>query len=160
MLYNHFEYMEQVARRLKPIGHTDHHRRFLTAYGLEDLYNIDDRLSDLRDYVLIAVDGYEGDLTMNGADGLADVRQYGVIICHHTQADRTETIDAAFKECSVLCREVCHHLLNDDTLRPYLGMDWQLNGIGPIGDGFYGCLLSFSMSEWTDYIINPELWES
>ena len=159
MHYNHFDYMEQVARQLKPVGHTDAHRRYLTAYGLEDLYNIDDRLSDLRDYVLIAVDGYESDMTMNGADGLTDVRQYGVIICHHTQTDRTETIDNAFQECSKLCLQVRNRLLCDAALRPYLGAEWQLNGIGPIGDGFYGCLLSFSMADFADYNVNPELWE-
>lgn len=159
MHYNHFEYMEQVARSLKPIAHSAGRKRFFTAYGLEDLYNIDDRLSDLKGFVLIAVDGYEGDCTMNGADGLTDTRQYGVIIAHHTHNDNPETIDRAFMECNRLCLQVRNKLLCDESLRIYLGKDWQLNGIGPIGDGFYGCLLSFSLSDWSDYVVDPELWE-
>ena len=159
MEYNHFEYMEQVARKLKPVGHTDGHRRFFTAYGLEDLYNLDDRLSDLRDYVLIAVDGYESDMHMNRTAGLTDFGQYGVIVCHHTHTDRPETIDQAFRESAKLCREIRNRLLADDELRPCLGDEWQLNGIGPIGDGFYGCLLSFSVGDWSNYSTDSELWE-
>ena len=57
MEYDHFAYGEALASSFKDISHTSDKRRFFTAFGLEDLTNLDDQLSSVTGTILIAVDG-------------------------------------------------------------------------------------------------------
>ena len=45
-------------------------------------------------------------------------------------------------------------VLLDPDLRDGLGLEMQLNGIGPIGDGFYGVVLTYTVTEYPDYTID------
>lgn len=157
-LYNHFITAERFATRLKAIGHAPETPKFFTAYGLEDLFSFDDRLSSLKGYVLIAVDGYESDSVANRSDGLTDTRHYAFIVARNTVSDRPGTIETAFAECRKLCKQIRNALLQDENLLGYLSRDTQINGIGPIGDNFYGCMLSVSVSEPEDYFIDHSFW--
>ena len=69
-IYNHFEYGKTLAIRLKPIAHTPEKPRFFTAFGLEDLYNFNEKLSSVSGMILIAVDGCESESKRNEADAL------------------------------------------------------------------------------------------
>ena len=157
--YNHFATAKRFATQLKPIKHTPKSPKYFTAYGLEDLPNLDDRLSSLKGYILIAVDGYESDSASNRSDGLTDTRYYAFIVAHNTVSDRTETIDEAFAECRKICKQIRNALLQDESLLGYLNRNTQINGIGPIGDNFYGCMLSISVEEPEDYFIDNSYWE-
>lgn len=156
--YEHFKYGEQLAIRLKPISHIPEKPRFFEAFGLEDLFNLDDKISSITGTILIAVDGYESDSKDNGADGLNDTMQYAFIVARNTIADRPQTITTAFRECRKICKQIRNHLLQDHTLANFIDRDTQINGIGPIGDNFYGCLLSFSMEESEDLTIDSTFW--
>ena len=156
--YNHFEYGEKLARRLKPVCHTDHRPRFFTAFGLEDLYNFEDRMSRVDGMVLIAVEGQEMDSNWNRGDCLQDVWTYSFIFAENTRRDRPDTIDRAVHHCREVAMQVRAHLLNDPQLTNTLDREMTMNGIGPIGDGFYGVVLTFRLEEYPDWEINPELW--
>ena len=158
MIYDHFEYAEQVARRLRRIGHTPERPRFFRAFGLEDLFTFEDKLSSVSGFVLIAVNGYESDSSDNRADGLTDTCQYAYIVARNTVGDRPETIQSAFEESRRLCKQIRNLLLLDDRLRGILRRDTQINGIGPIGDNFYGCMLSISVEEPEGYGLDGEEW--
>ena len=95
-IYNHFSYGEQLAIRLKSISHTPEKPRFFEAFGLEDLYNLDDKLSSVTGMILIAVNGYESDSRDNGGDSLNDALQYSFIVARNTISDRPQTITSAF----------------------------------------------------------------
>ena len=69
-IYNPFEYGKTLAIRLKPIAHTPEKPRFFTAFGLEDLYNFNEKLSSVSGMILIAVDGCESESKRNEADAL------------------------------------------------------------------------------------------
>lgn len=154
-IYNHFAYGRKLAEKLKPIA--PHH--FYTAYGLEDLPDFEDRLSSVAGYVLIAVNGYESDSSDNRADGLTDTMQYAFIVAHNTVSDRQETIEAAFESSRAICKQIRNALLLDDELRGYIHKETQINGIGPIGDNFYGCMLSFSVTIPESYHLSADYWE-
>lgn len=158
-LYNHFAIAEKFATRLKAIGHSPENPKCFKAYGLEDLFNFDDRLSSLNGYILIAVDGHESDSSANRSDGLTDTRHYAYIVARNTISDRTETIESAFAECRKLCKQIRNALLQDESLLGYLNRDTQINGIGPIGDNFYGCMLSISVDEPENYFVDDSYWE-
>lgn len=157
-IYNHFEYGKQLAIKLKPIGHTPEKPRFFEAFGLEDLFNLDDKLSSVTGMILIAVNGYESDSQDNGADSLNDTIQYGFIVARNTIADRPETITTAFEECRVICKQIRNALFQDRQLSAVINRNTQINGIGPIGDNFYGSMITFSIQENEDFFIDETFW--
>ena len=57
MEYDHFAYGEALASSLKDISHSPQKKRFFTAFGLEDLTDLNDSLSSVDGNILIAVDG-------------------------------------------------------------------------------------------------------
>ena len=152
--YDHYTYCEALARKLKAVGHTGQRPRFFTAFGLEDLYNFEDKLSAVTGMVLIAVDGTEMDSAGNRADGLADTCTYSIILAKNTQRDRPDTIAQAIRQCRETALQVRNLLLLDPDLRDGLGLEMRLNGIGPIGDGFYGVVLTYTVTEYPDYTID------
>ena len=157
-IYNHFDYGEQLAIRLKPIVHTPEKPRYFKAFGLEDLFTFDDKLSSVSGTILVAVDGYESESKDNGADGLTDRQQYAFIVARNTVSDRPDTLASAFRECRKICKQIRNALLQDTQLSSIIDRDTQINGIGPIGDNFYGCLLSFSMRESEDFLLDETFW--
>ena len=60
--------------------------------------------------------------------------------------------------CREAAMQVRARLLNDPELAYTLNREMELNGIGPIGDGFYGVVLTFRLEEYPDQAIHPELW--
>lgn len=156
--YDHYAYCEQVARTLKAVGHDDQRPRFFTVFGLEDLYNFEDKLSAVTGMVLIAVDGTEMDSTDNRADGITDTYTYSIILAKNTQRDRPDTIAQAIRQCQVAALQVRNLLRLDPDLQYSLGLEMQLNGIGPIGDGFYGVMLTFTVTDYPDYTIDEKQW--
>ena len=156
-LYNHFATMEAMARALKAVGHSDRHPRFFKAWGLEDLFTLHDKISTVRDFILIAVDGYETQSRDNHGDGLSETRQYGVIIARSAPNDNPAKIATAFDESRTLLLGVRNRLLQDPALLGYINRDTELTGIGPIGDNFYGCLLSFSLTVPEDWTVDESL---
>ena len=104
MEYNHFTYCERLARHLKAVAHTDARPRFFTAFGLEDLYNFEDRLSGVTGTVMIAVDGQESESADNRADALSDNDTYSIILARNTQRDKPQTINEAVAACKQLAK--------------------------------------------------------
>ncbi len=56
-MYKHFEYSEFLARHLAPIRHTDTDCHFLRSDEVEEISDLEARISSIRDYVLVAIDG-------------------------------------------------------------------------------------------------------
>lgn len=158
-IYNHFYYGESLARCLKDIAHTDNHPRFFTAFGIEDLYNFDDKLSSVTGTILIAVDGLESDSTDNGFDSINDRRTYSFIVARNTANDRPATITAAAEQCRVLAKQIRNYLFQKAELQGIIDRNTQITGIGPIGDNFYGVILTFSLSEPEEFFIDANYWE-
>lgn len=156
--YNHFNYGERLASKIKPIAHTPEKPRYFKAFGLEDLFTFDEKLSSVIGTILIAVDGYESDSKDNGADGLTDTQQYAFIVARNTVSDRSDTIASAFSECRKICKQIRNALFQDVQLSSIIDRDTQINGIGPIGDNFYGCLLSFSIRESENFLLDETFW--
>lgn len=60
-IYNHFEYSEWIARHLAAIGHTDGECHFLRSDEVEEISDLEERISSIRDHVLVAIDGLNSD---------------------------------------------------------------------------------------------------
>lgn len=157
-IYNHFSYGKMLARKLKSVGDTDERPRFFTAFGLEDLYNFEDKMSGITGTVLIAVDGQENESSDNGADALTDNDTYSFIIAQNAQRDRPNTIDEAVAHCRELAKQVRNFMITDPSLWGMFYRNTTINGIGPIGDGFYGVVFTFRIQRFNSFEVNPEYW--
>ena len=116
MEYDHFAYGEALASSLKDISHSPQKKRFFTAFGLEDLTDLNDSLSSVDGNILIAVDGCESDSEDNGADALNDKQVYSFIVAQSTVSGNPNSINR-------LNSEELAHWLEDYTL----GDLWKQN---------------------------------
>ena len=151
MEYDHFAYGEALASSLKDISHSPQKKRFFTAFGLEDLTDLNDSLSSVDGNILIAVDGCESDSEDNGADALNDKQVYSFIVAQSTVSGNPNSINQAAKQCKCICKQIRNQLLKEVE---YVDRNTQINGIGPIGDNFYGTVLTFFLNVPEDYIID------
>lgn len=159
MNYDHYQYGLQLATHLKAIDHSESNPRYFKAYGLEDLYNFDDKLSCVKGHVLIAVDGYESNSSDNHGDGLTDARHYSFIVACSTVSDRTQTIDEAFESSRLILKQIRNRLILDPNLMGFINRDTEITGIGPIGDNFYGCILTFTIDEPESFKLDASYWK-
>lgn len=158
MEYNHFSYGEQLAKQLKVVSHTSEKPRFFTAFGLEDLYSLNDKLSSVTGTILIAVDGCESTSEGNVADSLSDEMTYSFIVACNTNADRPETINQAAANCRQIAKQIRNRLFHDPVLKHTISRNTSINGIGPIGDNFYGVALFFTLQVSEEFFIDHSYW--
>ena len=59
--YNHFEYGDLLARKLKPIAHSDTKQHYYHATEMEDLQELNARLSGAHGMILVAINGSNSD---------------------------------------------------------------------------------------------------
>ena len=57
-MYDHFGYSEWIARNLIAISHRDDECHFLRSNEVEEITDLEDRISSLDGYVLVAIDGH------------------------------------------------------------------------------------------------------
>lgn len=158
-IYDHFSTGELLATHLRDIAHTPKHPRFFTAFGIEDLYDFEDRLSSVSGTILIAIDSNESDTTDNRADSLIDRAAYSFVVARNTNSGRTSTIQEAVRKCKLLVKQIRNRLFLTSSLLGIIDHDTQITGIGPIGDNFYGVILTFYLNVPESYFIDPKFWK-
>ena len=159
MNFNFIRYAELIASELVAVSHTKQRKRFFRAFGIEDLYNLDDQLTSITSPVLIAVDARETDSRPVSFDCLVDTRSYTIIIAEPTSTTKPETIDLAADHCHQLCIEVRNRMLCDAEIRPNIS-DIHTMGVGPIGENLYGCALTFTIDESpATFCTDPNQWK-
>lgn len=158
-IYDHFTVGETLATHLRDIAHTPKHPRFFTAFGIEDLYDFEDRLSCVSGTILIAIDSNESDTTDNRADSLIDRAAYSFVVARNTNSDRTATIQEAVRQCKLIAKQIRNRLFLTPSLQGIIDHDTQITGIGPIGDNYYGVILTFYLDTPESYFIDPNYWK-
>lgn len=158
-IYDHFATGETFATQLKDIAHSPKHPRFFTAFGIEDLYDFEDKLSSVSGTILIAIDSNESDTTDNHADSLIDRAPYSFIVARNTNSDRTSTILQAVRECKLIAKQIRNKLLLVPSLQGIIDHATQITGIGPIGDNFYGVIFTFYLDIPESYFTDPTYWK-
>lgn len=163
MKYNHFQYCESLARRLKPIAHTDDECHFFRASQESNLTEINRNINSLRGMILIALDAKYSQFEYNDSDSLIEKPMYGVVVVKQTDTSDSDTIFAAQEEAKEVVKEIISRMLCD--ARGYRhGCEYIdksslfFEGFGPIGGCFYGVELSFFLKQGINYEINKEMW--
>lgn len=162
-MYNHFQYSETLARKLKPIGHNDGDCHFFRASGQTRMTELINNVSSVNGGVLIAVDGKIIDFEWINSDSLIVNPTYGIVIIFPTKSTDTGSIFAAQTKATDVALQ-CIAKIMQDASRYKDGCDkidpdsFQIDGFGPMGDLFYGIELSFSLADGLNYELNPEMW--
>ena len=158
--FNLFSYAEQLVKTLKPIKD----KTMLRAFGVEDLIDFQSKMSRIKERCLIAVNGYDKDLTQVDSDSKAMLPQYALIVLQPCSDIDLNTIFNAAEECAAVTEEIYKKMAMDekDKNSPLYAkriLNVKFAGIGPVGDNFYGSALYFSVKETYDFKPNPELWQ-
>lgn len=112
-IYNHFEYSEWIARHLAAIGHTDGECHFLRSDEVEEISDLEERISSIRDHVLVAIDGLNSDFSWLNNDNLVNVPQYFIALLKQCEAGDIDGIHFAKAECKdLLMQIVCRMMLD------------------------------------------------
>lgn len=161
MKYNHFEYFEVLARKLKPIAHSETNKRYFRAFGLEDLYELSERISDISGFILIAIDGNESEITDNTADGLNDIPHYAFIIAGPTTSTDQTSITSTVDRCKTIVHQIIIRFRREMELfsPDELSQTIQTNGIGPLFDNYYGVMAGFTVQTPLDQRVDTSIWE-
>jgi hypothetical protein len=163
MKYNHFEYCEALARKLKPVGHTDEDRHFFRATedtSPKELYN---RISSSHGMIMIAIDGKDESYIWPESDSLMVKPVYSLVIAKQTQATDSDTIFIAQRESHMVMRQCIAKILQD-AAKYKSGCEFidagsfVIEGAGPLGDLFYGVIMTFTLDYGIEYKLNPEMW--
>lgn len=162
--YNHFEYGEMLARKLKPISHTNQKQRYYRATELEELEELNDRLSSAEGIILIAIDGNNSDFGYNNSDNLMELPQYFFIVAKSAPSNDTDNIFTAQAECKSIGMQIIARMMQEgrNYNAPLQFLDPNkitIRGIGPIGDNFYGIIIGFNFNWGVNYTIDKTMWE-
>lgn len=161
-MYNHYEYCEAIARNLKAIQHTDTDHHFFRAIEQTELSELEQNISSAHGMIMIAIDGSFSSF-QHESDSLVQRPTYTIVIAEQTKASDTDTVFQAIADSRASMMQVISRMLCDaknyqhdcDLIDP---STFQLEGFGPIGDLFYGVILSFSLAEGVNFAVNPEMW--
>jgi hypothetical protein len=162
--YNHYEYCEDIARKLKPIQHTEAKKRFFQATEQDDLPSLNERISSASGVLFIAIDGTESSFDWRNSDSLMEQPYYLFAIIEQTKSGKSSSIFDAQQHCRQIAMQVIARMMHDyhDQVK---GMDlldpssFLMKGFGPIRNNYYGVLVSFSFNQGINYEINPALWD-
>ena len=162
--YNHYEYCEAIARKLKAIRHTDEKQKFYRATEQDEIQDLEERLSEASGMLFIAIDGTESEFDWKNSDSLMEQPSYKFAIVEQTEQGNSGSIFKALKHCEVIARQVIFKMMDDyhghqkgmELLEP---SSFQMKGFGPLRDSFYGVLVGFSFNQGINYKLNKDLWE-
>lgn len=162
--YNHFEYFENIARKLKSIKHSDEKPHFFRATDQDEPQDLEQRLSSASGMLLIAIDGAESTFGWKISDSLMEQPLFHFAIVEQTEIGNSSTIFNAQSNCKKNAMQVIARMMNDyhnhtkgmDLLDP---ASFTMQGFGPIRNSFYGVMVDFSFEQGVDYTINDELWD-
>jgi hypothetical protein len=162
--YDHFVYGEQLAAALKPISHTPTRQRFYRATEIEELEDLNARISSASSMMLVAIDGHNSDFRYRNSDSLMQRPQYFFLVLRQTVSGDVDTIFAAQSECEAVAKQIIARIVNDAShsgINPLQFVDpasFAIRGIGPVGDNFYGVILGFNVDVGMNCEIINDMW--
>lgn len=162
-MYKHFEYSEFLARHLAPIRHTDTDCHFLRSDEVEEISDLEARISSIRDYVLVAIDGHNSDFSWINSDNLVNIPQYFIAVLKQSETGNIDAVHKSKADCKeILMQIVCRMMVDREEERnelQFLEVDSMImRGVGPMSENFYGVMLGFNLRRPVQYFINESMW--
>lgn len=161
--YNHAEYMEAIAANLKEIAHSANHKAYAEASTISIFEGLSEHITTLNFPCLVIIDDMTSQLVDNTSDNVLDNPYYQFAILHKADINDSKSHRIARANSKALARKVLTRMFKDkseyknglDNLQRG-GISFQ--GIGPLGDGAYGCLVTFTTLEYPGLIYDAKDW--
>jgi len=163
--YNHHEYMEDAATKLKAIAHNSNAPRFFKSTGLASLDELLSRIGSVRLPALISEDGSDQVITDNGSDNPLAKPYYTFYIIYPAKAADDSTIFTARSNALATAKKVISRMRTHSRDLQYGLKDLDFNtirimGVGPIGDNGHGVMVTFTLWEPADIYYNATDWDN
>lgn len=151
--YNHFEYCQML---LNSFSNLNFHSTLLKAFGIEQLEQFRQQLSSVEDLCLVAIDAAEQNFTRRDSDTIACRNTFSIVILAPASVTDTEQIFSAVSRTNTIANMVVKRIFWD-SVQPNSSLyskqpsDVLIQGVGPIGDNFFGTLISFKITTHFPY---------
>lgn len=160
-MYNHFEYSENLARCLASIRHTDDECHFLRSDEVEEISDLEERISSIRGFILVAIDGLESNFLWQVNDNLTEVPQFFIAVLKKCNSGDINAIHKAKKECKVILMQIIAKMMLE-----YEDLSGEMNFLDPESfsiqgvsiEDFKGLMLGFNLKRPTPFIIDKSMW--
>lgn len=158
--YNHFDYCMRLLQELK----ANIHPTLLKAFGVEQLEQFRQQLSSVEGLCMVAVDAAEQDFSRRDSDNFAVRSSYSIVLLAPAQLADTELIFDAVNRTNHIAQEIVRRILQD-AINPQAELyarqpsDITIQGVGPIGDHFFGTIISFKIITNFPFVLNADLWQ-
>lgn len=163
MKYDHFQYTEDLARSLKAIAHGEEKQSFFRATEYASYEELQASFSSVRGTIMVAFDSQLFDYGWENSDSLVEEYTVGMAILEPTSSTDTPSLFRAQKNCRVIAKECINKMMTDayhyrhdcDKINP---SSFEITGLGPVVDTFYGVMLTYKLSYGVRFTLNPEMW--
>jgi len=162
-VYNHLEYMEEVASLCKDIAHSKPRPRFFKSTGLANLDGLIARLNTAYFPCLVAENNEDERFSDNVSDNVLSVPFYSFYILLKANPGNDDEIFSARTKAKEIAKKVVARMCNDGLNERY-GLDLleynsiRFLGVGPLGDNGYGVMVSFSVKQVAGVFYNSNDW--
>lgn len=162
-MYNHFGYVEKLARTLKSVGHRDDDRHFMKFDEAVELEDLALQTTSVAGMLLVAIDGHNSDFSLNGADALQETPQYFIVVLKNCPDVDMSLYYSTKLDCKTVAVECIKKMLIDrhnniDGLQHLDTGSITCRGVGPIGDAFFGVIVGFTLTDPKSFKLNPDMW--
>ena len=162
--FNFISYMEnQIAKKLKAIGHSDTTKRFYKISGIAALEEYLGNLIEVSGTSIMVVENTEGEFTGNGGNYVDTPGNEFYVVQRYNFANHTERA-AAKANCKAIGEKIIARMLQHKQASLF-GLDYlQLNRvpyytIGPFGDTAIACYFRIDTHNSANFVVNPIDWE-
>lgn len=161
--YNHPNYMEHAASMLKDIGHSRNHKAYAESTTLGLFEGVLENLTSLYYPCLVIVDDMASRLTDHKSDNLLDQPYYQFAVLVKADIMDSASHRRGREKAKLIAKKVLSRMFRHQRARQH-GLTYlqrhgiAFDGIGPIADGAYGCLVTFTLEEPAGITFNPNDW--
>ena len=162
--FDFIPYMFDCATRLKDVGHTEENPKFFRISGLAGLEEYMQRLTEAQYPALLVHDNQDGSIgDMNRSDNYLDNPYYVFYIVDRPKYGNADESEAAKKRCKIIGQKILAKMRKDkrNQVNGLAYMNFSnvpYQSIGPIGDQAVGVMFSFTVTDQSDMVYNPDDW--
>ena len=163
MPYNHIDFLETTAAKLKDIAHTQEKQRFFVSTGVSNLEGLIQRISSAYLPLIVAEDNSDERFIDLLDDNILALPIYTFYVLYAASPGNDTQIMLARRNGKITAKKVISRMLK---LRHHedLGLDlvdynsFRFLGVGPLGDAAHGVMVTFSLKQQAGIFYNPEDW--
>lgn len=161
--YNHAEYMEAMATNLKEISHSNNKKAFAVASTISLFEGLSESINDINLPALVVIDDLASRLSYNTGDSTLEVPYYQFAIVCTADVNDASAQNNARRSAKALAKKVLSRMFRDER-SSVKGLNYldrnsvSFDPVGPVADGAYGCMVTFTLTEPAGIIYTANDW--